>query len=425
MVRRILFVVTAMFGVAGCSTEPREKPNTHSASLSKKQHSFIAAISLGNIRDIKNHLAKGADPNIGAPLHVAIESQSKNRKEVVALLLARGSGVNKPNEQGWTPLELLKKTAIKSTVSQRNINNEITHLLVKYGANISSDYPIKFEFPTSHLPNKELELYTQDQSSNILLEDSRINAGIAQNRILRVLLRKNEPVYFTEEHPRRILFIGNSYTQALRAIMPALLKAQGHKATVEFITPGGAQLIKHLNTPKTVKLIENGDWDVVVFQEQSQTPACPGRLRKLFMKGASGLHKLTEENDSKMVFFNTWGYLNGDKRNFTDDTYWQMQKRLNEGYNAAANKFNAQLAPVGNAYNELKKTNPKLWTQLYQADGSHPSQTGAYLAAIVIYSRLYGVDPQKIRFNGSLNESVAAQLKSSAARTQKDGLPSF
>ena len=158
MVRRILFVVTAMFGVAGCSTEPREKPNTHSASLSKKQHSFIAAISLGNIRDIKNHLAKGADPNIGAPLHIAIESQSKNRKEVVALLLARGSEVNKPNEQGWTPLELLKKTAIKSTVSQRTINNEITHLLVKYGANISSDYPIKFEFPTSHLPNKELEL---------------------------------------------------------------------------------------------------------------------------------------------------------------------------------------------------------------------------------------------------------------------------
>lgn len=143
------------------------------------------------------------------------------------------------------------------------------------------------------------------------------------------------------------------------------------------------------------------------------------------MKGASGLHKLTKENDSKMVFFNTWGYLSGDKRNFTDDTYWQMQKRLNEGYNAAANKFDAQLAPVGNAYNELKKTNPRLWTQLYQADGSHPSRTGAYLAAIVIYSRLYEVDPQKIHFNGGLNESVAAQLKLSAARTLKDGLPAF
>ena len=53
-----------------------------------------------------------------------------------------------------------------------------------------------------------------------------------------------------------------------------------------------------------------------------------GRLRKLFMKGASGLHELTQENGSKMVFFNTWGYLNGDKRNFADDTYWKMQKSI-------------------------------------------------------------------------------------------------
>ena len=143
------------------------------------------------------------------------------------------------------------------------------------------------------------------------------------------------------------------------------------------------------------------------------------------MKGASGLHELTQENGSKMVFFNTWGYLNGDKRNFADDTYWKMQKRLNEGYNAAANKFDAQLAPVGNAYSELKKTNPRLWAQLYQADGSHPSRTGAYLAAIVIYSRLYGLDPQKIRFNGGLNESVATQLKASAARTLKETTPAL
>ena len=425
MVRRILFAVTAMFGVAGCSTEPRGKPNTHSVSLSKKQHSLIAAISLGNIREIKNHLAEGADPNIGAPLHVAIESQSKNRKEVVALLLTRGSEVNKPNEHGWTPAELLKKKAIKSTVSQRTINSEIARLLVKHGANMCSNFPIKFEFPTSYLPNRELELHAQNPSSNILLKDSRINVGIRQNRTLRVHLRKLEPVYFTKGQPQRILFIGNSYTQALRAVIPALLETQGHKTTVEFITPGGAQLIKHLNTPKTTKLIENGDWDVVVFQEQSQTPACPGRLRKLFMKGASGLHKLTKKNDAKMVFFNTWGYLNGDKRNYADDTYWQMQKRLNEGYNAAANKFDAQLAPVGSAYNELKKTNPKLWTQLYQADGSHPSRTGAYLAAIVIYSRLFEVDPQKIRFNGGLSKSVAAQLKSSAARIQKESLQTF
>ena len=423
--RRILFVVTAIFWVAGCSTEPGGKPKIHSSSSSKQQHSFIAAISLGNIADIKKHLAEGSDPNIGAPLHVAIESQSRGRMEMVALLLARGSDPNKPNDRGWPPTESLKRVAIKSTVSQQTVNNEIAHLLLKYGANTSPDFHKRFGLPTSYRPKKRSEIYTQHTYSNVLFQNRNLNADVPQNRTLRVLLRKQEPVHFTDEHPKRILFIGNSYTHALRSVMPALLKAQGHKTTVEFVTPGGAQLVKHLNTPKTVNLIKNGKWDVVIFQEQSQTPACPGRLRKLFMKGASGLHELTQENGSKMVFFNTWGYLNGDKRNFADDTYWKMQKRLNEGYNAAANKFDAQLAPVGNAYSELKKTNPRFWAQLYQADGSHPSRTGAYLAAIVIYSRLYGVDPQKIRFNGGLNESVATQLKTSAARTLKETKPTL
>lgn len=423
--RRILFVVTAIFWVAGCSTEPDGKPKIHCSSSSKQQHSFIAAISLGNIGNIKKHLAEGSDPNIGAPLHVAIESQSRGRMEMVALLLARGSDPNRPNDRGWTPTESLKRVAIKSTVSQQTVNNEIALLLLKYGANTNPDFHKRFGLPTSYRPKKKSELYTQHTYSNVLFQKRNLNADAPQNRTLRVLLRKQEPVHFTDEHPKRILFIGNSYTHALRSVMPALLKAQGHKTTVEFVTPGGAQLVKHLNTPKTVNLIKNGKWDVVIFQEQSQTPACPGRLRKLFMKSASGLHELTQENGSKMMFFNTWGYLNGDKRNFADDTYWQMQKRLNEGYNAAANKFDAQLAPVGNAYNELKKTNPRLWTELYQADGSHPSRTGAYLAAIVIYSRLYGVDPQKISFNGGLNESVATQLKSSAARTLKGTKPAL
>ena len=84
--RRILFVVTAIFWVAGCSTEPGGKPKIHSYSSSKQQHSFIAAITLGNIGDIKKHLAEGSDPNISAPLHVAIESQSRGRMEMVALL---------------------------------------------------------------------------------------------------------------------------------------------------------------------------------------------------------------------------------------------------------------------------------------------------------------------------------------------------
>ena len=216
--------------------------------------------------------------------------------------------------------------------------------------------------------------------------------------------------------PGRVLFVGNSYTHALRQVMASLLKAEGRTTTVEFITPGGAQLIKHLNTPRTVDTIRNGKWDVVVFQEQSQAPACPGPLRNLFLKGIRGLHAITEKSGSRIVLFNTWGYLGGDQRNFKGDTYVEMQKRLNDGYGAAARELDAGLAPVGDAFGEVKKINHQLWSQLYARDGSHPSKAGAYLAAVVIYARVFNADPRKMSFNGGLPASTAEKLRVAAAR---------
>ena len=216
--------------------------------------------------------------------------------------------------------------------------------------------------------------------------------------------------------PGRVLLVGNSYTHALRQVMASLLKAEGRAITVEFITPGGAQLIRHLNTPRTVDTIRNGKWDVVVFQEQSQTPACPGPLRNLFLKGIRGLHAIIGKSGSRIVLFNTWGYLGGDQRNFKGDTYVEMQKRLNDGYGAAARELDAGLAPVGDAFGEVKKINHQLWSQLYARDGSHPSKAGAYLAAVVIYARVFNADPQKISFNGGLPASTAEKLRAGAAR---------
>ncbi len=223
--------------------------------------------------------------------------------------------------------------------------------------------------------------------------------------------------------PKRVLFVGNSYTHALRQVMPSLLRAESQRTTVEFITPGGTQLIKHLNTPRTVNTILNGKWDMVIFQEQSQTPACPGPLQNLFLKGIRGLHTVTDKTGSRVMLFNTWGYLGGDKRNFKDDTYAKMQKRLNHGYGTAAKELDVELAPVGGAFGEVKKINHQLWSQLYARDGSHPSRTGAYLAAIVIYARIFDAAPEKISFNGGLNASTATKLRAGAAKALKSGSP--
>ena len=68
---------------------------------------LIAAIARGDIEEVKQHLATGADVNAknkvgGTPLHFAA---LEGRKEIVELLIAKGGDVNIKTDDGLTPLD--------------------------------------------------------------------------------------------------------------------------------------------------------------------------------------------------------------------------------------------------------------------------------------------------------------------------------
>ena len=105
-------------------------------------------------------MADGADVDVGNPLNIAIESKSASRKEIVELLLAKGSDVNAKNNRGWTPAESLKRTAgammlVGATDEAKAANNEIAALLLQHGAKTDADF--KHFFPTQKKspPSKE------------------------------------------------------------------------------------------------------------------------------------------------------------------------------------------------------------------------------------------------------------------------------
>lgn len=211
------------------------------------------------------------------------------------------------------------------------------------------------------------------------------------------------------EETTKILFIGNSYTGQIRGVVEKLFAASPRAATTElaFITPGGKTLAYHLSTASTRKKIENGNWDFVVLQDQSQTPA--GRP-KSFHTAADGLDKLIDASGAKTVFYQTWGRRDGDKANihlFPD--YESMQKALSKNYSAAAKRCDALLAPVGDSWRQVRLADAQLGTELYKKDGSHPSSKGAYLAACVFYATIFNeTPPADIKFKGGLTN---AELK--------------
>lgn len=210
--------------------------------------------------------------------------------------------------------------------------------------------------------------------------------------------------------PKKILFVGNSYTGQVRSAVIKFFAASAHRETrLEFITPGGRTLKQHSGTVQTVKKISEGGWDIVVLQDQSQTPAV---FPEKFLSASKELNKVITECGAKTAYYQTWGRRDGDKQNTGRfGTYTKMQDALTKSYAQAAKRDKAILIPVGEVWRAFRKRDSKLGRELYKGDGSHPSAKGAYLAACCLYAVLTGGDPASVKFDGGLPAAQASAIR--------------
>ena len=177
----------------------------------------------------------------------------------------------------------------------------------------------------------------------------------------------------------RILFIGNSFTT--RNDVPALLAGlaanaeEGVSIESEIVAAGGASLRRHLNAGKAAELLKASAWDYVVLQEQSTLPV-KNRLRT--HENIRDFHELIRDTKARTVLYMTWA------RQKTPET----QKELTAAYEEIGEEIGALVVPVGRAWEALLDNHPEV--TLHDADGSHPSLTGSYLAACVFQWSLFG-----------------------------------
>ena len=211
--------------------------------------------------------------------------------------------------------------------------------------------------------------------------------------------------------PLHVLFIGNSYTSvnSLPSIFEQMTVSAGlPKPVVASVTPGGWQLMKHLQAPATLAKIDDGAgdgarWDVVVLQEQSQTPAMAetaDNLRRTFLDGVTGLYdRINAKNpNARVVLYETWARHADLWKTSAKDAQSlgrspaDMQARLRKWYGNAAKeiaqrskairKTDVLIARVGDFWElHYQSANP---VRLHRQDGSHPEFIGSYLAGLVM-----------------------------------------
>lgn len=233
------------------------------------------------------------------------------------------------------------------------------------------------------------------------------------------------------EDPQRILFIGNSYTgvNKLPDVFLEVVKDSGRSTpVVKSSTPGGRTLKQHLGIAGSMKLVDEGGWDVVVLQGQSQEPAIAEvdeTVRKEFVESAAELCKRVHAKSPKadIYFYETWARhadywgAAGKKGADIGANPKEMQARLRKWYGVVAKGNQATLVPCGDAW-ELSYASAAT-VRLHTKDHSHPEFVGTYLNALIFFGKIYGVKAPAPKWTGKLDEAEAKLMQGFAAKVLK------
>ena len=289
-------------------------------------------------------------------------------------------------------------TSIKGTDAN---GNELTYTAESYGC--------------THL----YTLVIKDVPADYTIADGTLEVLITPFTAVEVEGEVIKTEYGTEHYKKeyRILFIGNSYTHyntmPTELFLP-IAGAAGYKVKVDTVTRGSYTLQKFADPNDTYgakvhAALQDNKYDYVIIQEQSSRPATDPAL---FYDGARALDKLIKENGAKTVLYATWGYQTGnanlDKNGLTNET---MTWKLAAAYTAISEELDALIAYAGLAFFDVSSNTD---VNLYDADQTHPSKEGSYLAALTIFSTIFGESPIGNTYTAGLSDAYVSILQQAA-----------
>lgn len=228
---------------------------------------------------------------------------------------------------------------------------------------------------------------------------------------------------------KRVLFLGNSYTDVnnLPSIIADLALNTGDTLIYTKHTPGGQTLEGHHADAQVLSFIQQGGWDYMVMQEQSQRPSFPiSQVSVEVFPYAQALSdSLRMYNPcATPMFFMTWGRENGDNSNCAVwppvCSYNGMDSLLNLRYRMMGDLNDAYVSPVGAVWHYIRDNFAQI--DLYQSDESHPSLEGSYAAACTFYALIYQKDPTLITNDYNLDPTSAMRIRTAAKIIAFDSL---
>ncbi|WP_370830724.1 hypothetical protein [Parasutterella sp.] len=223
-----------------------------------------------------------------------------------------------------------------------------------------------------------------------------------------------KPKVTSIEAPQSYMFVGNSYTyysSGLSGAVNGLAKAAGIKVKRNrMVTIGAADLgwfnVWELVRPSGMASTYVDHSDAVILQDNSTGPIHPQR-KEIFEKYAKQHAYDLQCFSIQPLIMMTWARKNKP----------EMTQQLADATTKVGNEADAMVIPVGLAFAEAIKQDPKL--ELYRADKTHPSPEGTYLEACVVFASMYHRSPVGLKYYGieKVEEKTAHFLQEVAWNT--------
>jgi hypothetical protein len=224
----------------------------------------------------------------------------------------------------------------------------------------------------------------------------------------------------SKDHTYNILFIGNSYTfynDMPTTFFEPMAKVCGYDVRVTVITKGAHTLEKFADpTDGYGKMVDtalsaNGAFDYVILQEQSVRPAIASDA---FYTAVRTLSERIRTVGAQPILYATWGRQTGSetltKYGLTNET---MIYQLASAYAAIGKELDIPVMHAGLAFYDVN-TNSNI--SLYNADLSHPSSEGSYLAAMTLFCGIFDVDPVAAPFSSPLSAEEDSIVRAAVAK---------
>ena len=151
------------------------------------------------------------------------------------------------------------------------------------------------------------------------------------------------------------------------------------------------ELDDHYAAGNALLALDSEDWDFVVLQ---QGPSALPESRERLLKGASDFAEFIRERGAQTILYLPWP---------AQDRPFDFPAVI-EAYRVVADSVGALLAPAGEAW--LLAWEHDATLPFYGPNGYYPSEMGSYLAALVIFQRIYGRSPVGGQFPAIVNDQV-------------------